>query len=223
MSIIGNAILAGGGGGSKTLLIRGAPNEVVTYFGATAGTVTLDATGNGTVALRTGTYSFTGGVSGYTKSNVVVDRQTADINVWPGTALYWYGRANAQFDYSGQMSTGYPAYSDDHVTLYRSFPTKRGSFFFTLSDLTDYSSLHAIGYTNSSSVTTGPLVSTQSSFDFDTSNRILASGSFNVLNIGTEVTVDISDITGSRYVGIGGYTYNEYNNIKDTVYAIWLE
>lgn len=71
-------------------LILGAKNEVVTYAGPASGTVTLNASGAGTVNLPNGSYQFNGGTSGYVRT-VTIDSNTTTIHVRPVGTIYWYG------------------------------------------------------------------------------------------------------------------------------------
>ncbi len=101
MSIIGNAILAGGGGSATARMILGAKNEVVTYAGPVSGTVTLNASGAGTLKLPNGSYQFNGGTSGYVRT-VTIDSSTDTVHVRPVGTIYWYGSwtVNPQYSYT---------------------------------------------------------------------------------------------------------------------------
>ena len=79
------------GPATMTVLLNGAPNEVITYTGTQNDSITLDFTGVGSLQLDAGVYTFSGGISGYQKT--VEIRQDSIVNVWPnGTMVYWYGR-----------------------------------------------------------------------------------------------------------------------------------
>jgi len=72
-----------------TVTVLGAKNEVVSYTGDGSGSITLDANGEGTANIRKGTYTFTGGVSGYSKAYTVNASMT--VYVRPVACIYWYG------------------------------------------------------------------------------------------------------------------------------------
>lgn len=82
-------------------LILGGKNEVVTYAGPASGTVTLNASGAGTINLSNGSYQFNGGTSGYVRT-VTIDSNTTTIHVRPVGTIYWYGAwaVNPLYSYS---------------------------------------------------------------------------------------------------------------------------
>lgn len=96
MSIIGNAIMVGGGGGHASILVLGAKNETVSYQGGAGGTVTLDSNGNGTLTIPYGAYIFSGSVSGYVTNQIAVTQSTSVIYVRPVGTIYWYGAVVAR-------------------------------------------------------------------------------------------------------------------------------
>ncbi|MBR4579400.1 MAG: hypothetical protein IKO22_07330 [Oscillospiraceae bacterium] len=91
MSIIGNAILAGGGGANVTVTVYGAKNEIVTYSGVASGTSSaLNDQGIGYVSLpKKGAYTFVGSISGYLQTANV--QGAMSIYLRPVGAIYWYG------------------------------------------------------------------------------------------------------------------------------------
>lgn len=76
---------------TSVVILYGVPNEKITYSGAASGSVTLDASGVGTVNLDGGLYRFVGGTSGITKT-VTISGDTT-IGIWPegATAYFWNG------------------------------------------------------------------------------------------------------------------------------------
>lgn len=98
MSIIGNAIMIGGGG-PILRTVYGAAGETITYGG---GTIVLESNGTKQISLPNGSYQFTGGTSGYTTGTITVDSNTTAIYVRPVGTIYWYGAwgENVQSTYS---------------------------------------------------------------------------------------------------------------------------
>ena len=115
MSIIGNPLLLGGGGGSSgaTVRIFGAKNEIVSYTGIASGQSSpLNDSGVGYITLpQKGAYTFTGGVSGYVQTaNVQGD---VDVYLRPVGAIYWYGAVVSNIvKESGSEPTWYADYFD---------------------------------------------------------------------------------------------------------------
>ena len=156
MSVLGNALTlgGGGGGGSAPILVLGAKNETVTYSGSASGTVILGEDGSGRVSLSSGTYSFSGGVSGYVKSNVVVDSSTSIIYVRPVGTIYWYGAIGetGAFAVSSTTSTGIITYNSD--TFKWVYPTETDySTLFTNVDGTGYTSCTVLSTATGTSTT----------------------------------------------------------------------
>ena len=92
--------MAGWGGGSSKVgvAVNGAVNEIISYSGASAGSIQLNANGRGSInGLPAGVYTFTGSISGYSKT-VTIDKNTSVINVYPDGALFWYGNGDAMGD-----------------------------------------------------------------------------------------------------------------------------
>ncbi len=91
---------AGWGGSSSKVgvAVNGAVNEIISYSGASAGSIQLNVNGRGSInGLPAGVYTFTGSISGYSKT-VTVDKNTSVINVYPDGALFWYGNGDAMGD-----------------------------------------------------------------------------------------------------------------------------
>lgn len=79
-----------------TVTLYGAKSEKITYSGSASGStvsgsVTLDTSGQGSVTLGKGTYSFTAGSTGYAASNISVKGKTMDVYCRPKQAGYWFG------------------------------------------------------------------------------------------------------------------------------------
>jgi hypothetical protein len=85
-------------GASKTVSVtlHGAPNEEISYSGKASGKTTLDAYGKKTIALKTGTYTFTGKTSGHKEVSTI--KADATVNVHPAGAIFWYGNGDTSGD-----------------------------------------------------------------------------------------------------------------------------
>ena len=107
-----NAGTAGGGGGLKSVTLKGAPQSTISWTGTDTGSVNTGNSGDVSVALSPGTYTFVNTVTiddidytAYTKTVAV----TADITVelFPEHIIYWYGRVVTAIDNpSGYSSHG---------------------------------------------------------------------------------------------------------------------
>lgn len=114
--------MVGWGGGAKKvgITINGAVNEVVYYSGASSGSIQLNEHGNGVLnALPAGDYTFSGSVSGYVKA-AIVDKNTSVVNVYPNSALFWYGNGDSVGDslyHAGNKFVGNNSYYPSGVSV----------------------------------------------------------------------------------------------------------
>jgi hypothetical protein len=93
--MIGRTNCGGGGSGGKVAVtIYGGANEVISYSGKEAGTVTLSGTGQGIVELKKGAYVFTAGLSAMTISKSIDSATT--VRLRPDHYIYWYGAINGE-------------------------------------------------------------------------------------------------------------------------------
>lgn len=107
MSIIGNAIMLGGGGGFATVTLVAPKGSTISWTGADTGTATLNSNETYTIVTlakgiyvftNTLTYSLNGGSRTdniWTKTVDVTGAMT--INVYPDGAIWWYGLLNETF------------------------------------------------------------------------------------------------------------------------------
>lgn len=106
-------MVAGSGGYGATITVYGAKNEIVTYTGPASGQSSpLNDYGVGYITLpQKGTYTFTGGVSGYVQTANV--QGASDVYLRPVGAIYWYGVQIANIvTSSGSDPTFYDDYFD---------------------------------------------------------------------------------------------------------------
>jgi len=80
-----------------TVTLNGGISETISYSGTSSGSVTLGTNGKGTVSLPTGTYTFTGGLSGHSTGSVSITAAKT-VNVYPAGALFWYGNGDTSGD-----------------------------------------------------------------------------------------------------------------------------
>lgn len=210
----------GGGGGLKvSVAILGAKNEVVSYTGKDTGTVTLDTNGTGTATLKKGSYTFTGGISGFVKSVDVSGDMT--VYVRPQRIIYWYGVKAETMNIDGE---GYdsPSITENKnsttVSVNSSGVNSEFNYMTTTEvELSSYNNLKGIC-----------AKATGNNF------RLLTyTGNRNAvdLNVGgsfpsdakSTATLNISSVAGSYYVGIAGSVYNRPGTREIIVYALWLE
>jgi hypothetical protein len=99
MSIIGQAIMIGGGGsGSCAVELHGVPGEVVYWSdGVNAtGVVTLSGTGDAALTLPAGGYTFTFSIGSACTGAIAATIQTGVTNIVNGWGnrfpVYWFGR-----------------------------------------------------------------------------------------------------------------------------------
>lgn len=219
--MIGRTNAGGGGGGLKvSVTLYGAKNEVITFTGKDTGTVTLDANGTGTATLKKGSYNFTGGVSGFVKSNVEISGDTT-VYVRPQRIIYWYGVKAETMDIDGSnYSSPSITENENSITVSAYSNSVSSSYnYMTVNkiDISSFSSLHGIcekATGNNFSVLT--YTDNRNSVDLD------VGGSF-PSDAKSTATFDISSVTGSHYVGIAGGAYNRPTTREIIVYAFWLE
>lgn len=93
--MIGRTNVGGAGGGRKVAVtIYGGANEVISYTGTEAGTITLSPAGEGIAELKKGAYTFTAGLSSMTISKSIDSATT--VRLRPDHYIYWYGAINGE-------------------------------------------------------------------------------------------------------------------------------
>lgn len=111
-----------------TFAVNGGHGETITAYvdGREIDSVTLDATGEGTLDLSGvggKTVKFVGSMSGYEKPVNVGDEKEMSVNVYPDGALYWYGRQVVAITTSSSVvgTSGWtyvsPTFNSDHILL----------------------------------------------------------------------------------------------------------
>jgi len=99
---------------SVTVTLNGGVSEKITYSGTTSGSVTLGTNGSGTVALSPGTYTFSGGTSGYSTGSVAINAaKTVNVH-YPG-AIFWYGNGDQTGESLYSVSGGFSS-NTNHVS-----------------------------------------------------------------------------------------------------------
>ncbi len=207
------------GGGKVTVTLYGGKNEVISYTGKASGSVTLDANGTGTAALKKGSYTFTGGLSGFSRSAEISGE--ANVYVRPTRIIYWYGivAQALTLDGNGRYDNPLVVYNATNVTAtLTTYDWTSGRFVLGTAsavDITAYSRLKAraakcsgnsfrtLGYANDTD-------SERTGTDFTTPEL-------------SEVTTSLASVTGSYYLGISGTTSNRQGLREINLYALWLE
>lgn len=105
------AALYGAGKPTAIVTLNGAVGETISWTGEATGSVSF---GSGQCAvtgieLKVGEYTFTGSVSGYSKT-AAVTKNTTVVSVYPDTAIYWYGNGDASGDSLYSKCGGFSAY-----------------------------------------------------------------------------------------------------------------
>lgn len=150
---------------------------------------------------------------------------------WYNGELYYYG--NEYEDITGGMSVSPSTYATaekktDHIAMCGVSPGSvehqcSSCYTTNMIDLTNYSSLKAVVYTEKYNDNTGGRVKLCYSSNFDwlkaasESGLALVNGEVSSELGNITITCDISEVSGSYYVGV----YNQSNNTK--LYALWLE
>lgn len=202
-----------------TITIYGAAKETIIYSGPESGTLTLNSSGSITKEVLTGSYSFKAGLTGRTATANV----TANTSVYlrPTNFIYWYGVENVAFggilcnDHDPKVTRNTNNIS---ISVYRHGSGVEYRSFFTNSkvNLTNFSSLK------------GTL-------------ELMAVNGWYQLGIGSErntyepttavigpsskstVSINISSISGSYYVGLAGTSYGKKGTVQAKIHAIWME
>jgi hypothetical protein len=200
--------------------INGAPGETISYSGAKLGSVTLDSSGTATVSnLPVGSYTFTGSISGYSKSVSVTASQA--INVWPnGKIIYWYGRFGTGFDAAGVNIASSKPLTKETNHLYSDTASKYwGALYFTPTVLRgSYTKLRVDAKMHASSSQSAVGLYTS----YGAGNPVTNSAVAYANGVGDEVrgilTVDLSSVSSSIYYYVKAHAYGDIY-----VYAAWME
>lgn len=203
-----------------TITIYGGASESVTYSGPDSGTITLNSSGVGTKEVTSGSYTFRAAISGRTSTNTVTGNTS--IYLRPVHFIYWYGVEAVKFG-SINGNDWYPtvtrnanniAFSvsrNSNGSAYRSFMTSSAV------NVTNYSSLKGIleGMGVNGWYQFG---ATTSATDYEPS-----SGAVIAANKPSVNTVNLSGITGNRYIGVMGTSYAKSGEAAGKIHAIWME
>lgn len=112
-----------GSGDSSNVIINGAPGEVITYTGASSGSIEIGSGGYSLATLLNGNYTFTSNISksisnvsnNYSKE-VTVSPNVSTIDFYPEGAVYWYGNGDASIDPLYSKTNGV---TSDHIETNR--------------------------------------------------------------------------------------------------------
>ena len=108
---------------SSNVIINGAPGEVITYTGASSGSIEIGSGGYSLATLLNGNYTFTSNISksisnvsnNYSKE-VTVSPNVSTIDFYPEGAVYWYGNGDASIDPLYSKTNGV---TSDHIETNR--------------------------------------------------------------------------------------------------------
>ena len=232
-------------GGAKkiTVTINGGIDEAITYTGKASGSVTLNNYGTGSVVLRAGTYTFTGGVSGY--STTVTLKNDGAVNVHPNGALFWYGNGYKEGDtlYSksggwtkswyrvtgtSQSGTSDGTFTLDGTALYCSIGSVGNTTGYAFSvfsnnavDMSGYSTLKCSAHRTGSGKRDAYLFATTAIQDKYPKSAAITLESSEA----AEQSADVSALTGNHYVAmqVAAAYYGANGKIYAHYDAIWLE
>ena len=209
--------------------LNGAPGEVITYSGGALGDVTLNSAGTATVDIPVGNYTFSGGVSGYSKSASI---QSNDIvNVHPDRIIYWYGlekqtighvgvNGDATLDKQTNLIYGYSSgWSSKNAT----FTSTESAVDFTGYNTCKITTCPVQSSTETSLIVANRYVGVNSSFTASYTADLTIQQTFSSTGVMT-YSFDISSMT-SGYPGIRTNDYDgNYARVRAfNLYAIWLE
>ncbi len=244
MSIIGNAIMLGGGGGTKTVTLKGVPQSTISWTGADTGSVNTGNSGDASVALIPGTYTFVNTVvidgttyTAYTKTAAI--NADAVVQLFPDNVIYWYGRTAVAIDnpagYSGHgvslkaMTAKTNCVSETESTGYQQ---NKGVIWGTATaiDTTGFTELKFVQYlswANNRGYLFGAIGLFANKSDANPVYSFAEAGSgqgTGVVRDGT--TVDHVTILNPGQYYLSGYAFRGYNNqgsVTMKVFAVWLE
>lgn len=206
--------------------------ETITYTGTESGTVNI-TNGSGSVALPTGTYTFTSSNTLWNSGSVGVNANTS-INCWFGTPLLWYGYVNTSALTGGWQAIGWKwsasatakaptmTYNANFINWY--LINGNGAYSTQAKiDVTDYNILSVYAQHKSDSganlnmyinttVGSGYVqnISATQRGDMPSSNKTLH-----------QTDLNISSVTGEYYVFFWGGSGSSTTNCD--IYACWLE
>jgi hypothetical protein len=216
-----------------TITLNGAPGETITYSGTESGTTTLNSSGSGSLAgVKPGSYTFKGGVSGYSKTATI--NVSSTVNVWPAGAIYWYGREVVSMStaINAAYSTGNATERANYIELYGW--TRPDSVKTSIAQTISANTVNTSGYSSIKFDVT-PVSRERANggyaqFDFGyksaTTNTVAFTGK-TLTAAGSRTTYSIATPGGSVYIGARAYTaWNGYTGNKRMqayVHAIWME
>ena len=241
------AILSISGGGAITL--KGIPNTTVTYTGDASGSVSLDASGEASVVLSGGTYTFTNTVTigddtitAYTKTVAVTGDAT--VKLYPEGMIYWFGRMLTSIadgdDYTGPSGNNWgsilsmtgEAHSVDGSAMSELSNKKEcmkwGSY--DKVDTTGYSVLKARAIIEWTTTASSSIPYKNNVFQFMSSKSLLTS--VKSVDIGYDSSdgsaafelMTLPETPGEYYIGgYAGYNYKASYGISMKILALWLE
>lgn len=204
--------------------------ETITYTGTESGTVNI-TNGSGSVALPTGTYTFTSSNTVWNSGSVGVNANTS-INCWFGTPLIWYGYVNTSALTGGwqtlawKWSTSGNSPTITYNTNYINFNCTGGNGVYatkTTIDLSAYNMLSVYAQHKSSSTSNlnmliNPTVGTGSVNTISSTQYAEMPFSDKTLH---QTDFNISSFTGNYYVTLWGGSASNLTNCD--IYAYWLE
>lgn len=208
--------ISGGSSGGTVTLVSLMPdgNETITYTGTESGTVNI-TNGIGSVALPTGTYTFTSSDTVWNSGTVGINANTT-INCWYGTPVYWYGNIcdSGSFDKSNSTMTlnmGTNSFTVGSGTG----GTIRYAYTNNSYDLTNYNSVNGVVQYYSSSrksyIAYGTVKSSNSS------NAIQYAETTN--NTVQTLTISLTSHPQTAYIYVGNDASAGY---PTTCWALWL-
>lgn len=149
--IIGNPILLSGGGGASAAQFHGVPGETVTWSSGTdTGTLPLSVSGDGSLSLPAGAYTFSFSISSVISGTISATLEkgvTSVINGWGSrTPAYWFGRVS--FPGGVSYATAGNATATYNTTYISLWNTRAGETVFHLEfqDVSIGDSIYAYAY-----------------------------------------------------------------------------
>lgn len=240
MSIIGNAVLLGGGGGGRATVTINAPkNSTIVYSGPESGTVVVGSVSTrASVVLKKGNYYFESHFdlpdSASTTADTVIYSATVgiagdvEINLYPPNVLYWYGITSSVAGGWFSKTQTAQTFSEEANSLNLTWSggssggTTQGAFrtvnSISFSGITKikFRSAYNNRYSSGTYNPTGGYSTSAWTSISGSTNPLTVNGTITTTQYGQEESqVQVSDASG--YVGVDAVLTSAI------VYAIWLE